>query len=83
MRAKVKPDTIARAIVLAITLLNMVLTMLGKAPLNLDENTIYVTVSGVWTIAWTVWCYWKNNSFTKAAIVADEFKDDLKRGRLA
>ena len=83
MRAKVKPDTIARAIVLAITLLNMILTMLGKAPLDLDENTIYVAVSAVWTIVYAFWCYWKNNSFTKAAIVADEFKDDLKRGRLA
>ena len=83
MRAKVKPDTIARAIVLAITLLNMMLTMLGKAPLDLDENTIYVAVSAVWTIVVAILCYWKNNSFTKAAIVADEFKDDLKRGRLA
>lgn len=76
-----KPDTIARAIVLAITLLNMVLTMLGKAPLNLDENTIYVTVSGLWTIAWTVWCYWKNNSFTQAAIIANDFMHELKAGR--
>lgn len=76
-----EPDTIARAIVLVITLLNMVLTMLGKAPLNLDENIIYVTVSGVWTIAWTVWCYWKNNDFTPEAIRGSDYMRELKARR--
>ena len=76
-----KPDTIARIIVLAITLLNQFLVMLGKAPMDLDENTVYVAVSGVWTIIWSAWCCWKNNSFTKEAIMADEMMHQLKAGR--
>lgn len=75
----IKPDTIARVIVLAITLLNQFLVMLGKAPMDLDENTVYVTVSGVWTIIWSAWCCWKNNSFTQCALQADEYLEDIRQ----
>ena len=38
---KVKSDTIARTIVLMITLLNLVLGLLGKTALKIDESVIY------------------------------------------
>lgn len=76
-----KPDMIARTIVAAIALLNSVMIMIGKAPLDLDENTIYVVVSGIATVATTIWVWWKNNSVTSAAIVADDFMHELKAGR--
>jgi SPP1 family holin len=76
-----KPDTIARTIVAAIALLNAVMVMIGKAPLDLDENTIYIVVSGIAVIATTIWTWWKNNSFTKEAMIADDFMHELKAGR--
>lgn len=76
-----KPDTIARTIVAAIALLNAVMVMIGKTPLDLDENTIYVVCSGVAVIITTIWAWWKNNSFTKAAIIADDYMHELKAGR--
>lgn len=76
-----KPDTLARIIVLLITLLNQFLVIMGKAPLDLDENTIYVTVSGAWTIVWTLWCAWKNNDFSTEAIIATDYMHELKARR--
>lgn len=76
-----KPDTIARTIIALVALVNAVMLMLGKAPLDLDENTIYVTVSGIATILTTLWVWWKNNSVTKEAIMADEMMHQLKDGR--
>lgn len=76
-----KPETIARTIVAAIALLNSIMLMIGKAPLNLDENTIYVVVSGIATVITTIWVWWKNNSFTAAAMVADDLMRELKSGR--
>lgn len=76
-----KPDTIARTIVAAIALLNSIMLMIGKAPLDLDENTIYIVCSGIATVVTTIWVWWKNNSITKEAIVADDFMHELKAGR--
>ena len=76
---KIKTDTIVRTIVAAIALLNSILIMTGKTPLDLDENTIYVAVSGIATIITTVWAWWKNNSFTQCALQADEYLRDIKQ----
>ena len=69
---KVKADTLARTIFLALTLINLILNALGKVPLQLEESFIYevCTLAAVLLASITAW--WKNNSFTKAAIKADE-----------
>jgi len=76
-----KPETIARTIVAAIALLNSVLIMIGKAPLDLDENTIYVVVSGIATIVTTIWVYWKNNDITPEAMIGSDYMRELKARR--
>lgn len=76
---KVSTNTIVRTILAAIALLNTVLIMLGKTPLDLDENTIYIVASGIATIATTIWAWWKNNSFTHNALCADAYKKELKK----
>ena len=78
MEMKISKDTIVRTIVAAIALLNSVLIMFGKTPLDLDENIIYVVVSGIATIATTFWVWWKNNSITQNALLADKYLDDLR-----
>lgn len=75
---KVKTETIIRTIVLAVTLLNQVLTAIGKNPLPFAEDELYTALTTAATIAATVWAWWKNNSFTKSAIKADEVLAELK-----
>lgn len=78
---KVKSETIARTVCLIIALLNQGLAIYGKEKLPITENEIYQVVSFIATTATTLWAWWKNNSFTPAAIKADEFKQKLKEGQ--
>lgn len=74
----VKIDTIARTIVLFIALANQVLAIAGKEIFPVTEDQVYQVVTLVATIGASVWAWWKNNSFTKAAIEADKVLDQLK-----
>lgn len=74
----IKADTIARTIVLFIALANQVLAITGHEAFPVTEDQVYQTVSLVATIGAAVWAWWKNNSFTKAAIEADKVLTDLK-----
>lgn len=81
----VDKKTIVRVVVTAVAVINAVATMLGAPQdlLQIDETTagvIYEGVSAVVTVAVSVWATWKNNSFTKPAITADNVKDLLKDG---
>ena len=78
MENKVSADTIIRTIVLLVTLINSVLTMTGHNPLPFAEDELYTTLSCIATVCATVWAWWKNNSFTVAAINADEYLLELK-----
>ena len=75
---KVSKETIVRTIVLAIALGNQLLLASGKYPLDLDESTITTVVSVIFTVCSSVLAWWKNNSFTKAAIQADTVMAELK-----
>lgn len=75
---KVSKGTIIRTIILALTIINSLLSIFGKSPLPIDNATVEQFVSLVFTIAAAVVSWWKNNSFTQAAIEADILKDRLK-----
>lgn len=77
---KAKTDTVMRTALLVIALLNQILTMLGKNPLPFAETEIYETVSVIITAGAALWAWWKNNSFTKKAILADGYLESLKKG---
>ena len=74
----IKSDTIARTIILFLALLNQILAVAGKEILPFAEDDIYQIVSLLATFLSAVTAWWKNNSFTKAAIEADTYKDELK-----
>ena len=74
----VSKETLIRTGILFVTLINSVLSMLGKNPLPFSDSEIYQAISAVCTVAATVWAWWKNNSFTNAAIKADEYKNALE-----
>lgn len=77
---KISVETIIRTIVLVVALVNQVLTATGKNPLPFSEDIIYELVTVLATVGASVWAWWKNNSFTSAAIEADKFLTSLKKG---
>lgn len=72
--------TIARTIILALALINQLLTAFGYQPLQIDDALIENIVAAVFTIIAAVWAWWKNNSFTKHAQAADAYGREIKAG---
>lgn len=72
--------TLARTIILALALINQVLSVCGVAVLPIEDGQIETLVSTAWTVAAAVAAWWKNNSFTKAAIEADHVLKEKKNG---
>ena len=78
MKYNVDKFTITRTIVNAIALLNAILIIFNKVPLDLDENLVYTIVSGLSIIGANAASWWKNNSFSQPALKADEYLKQLK-----
>ncbi len=75
---RISTDTIARTICLVFALVNQVLAIFGKNVLPFTNDEIYQTVSLVATLSTSLLAWWKNNSFTSAAIEADKLMESLK-----
>ncbi len=80
MNTNVSKETIARTVVLIFALANQFLTIFGWNPLPFSNDAVYGAVSMLATAGASLWAWWKNNSFTPAAIAADKMKDELKAG---
>lgn len=80
-KTNISAGTIARTIVLALALINQLLTVTGHAVLPITDEQVNTLVSTIWTVAAALWAYWKNNSLTAAAQEADAIMKDLKQGR--
>ena len=74
----ISAGTIARTIILIMALVNQVLSATGKAVLPIEDAQIEALVTTLWTVAAALVAWWKNNSFTKAAIEADGVLEELK-----
>lgn len=75
--SNISAGTIARTLFLLVSLINGACGIFGFTSLDIDENTIYTVVTGLTTIVSAVLAFWKNNSFTKEAIEADKYKENL------
>lgn len=80
-QTNISAGTIARTIVLALALVNQLLTATGHAVLPITDEQVNTLVSTIWTVVAALWAYWKNNSLTPQAIEADAVMKDLKQGR--
>ena len=78
MAKKVTAGTIARTAALAVTLLNTILTAAGKNPMPFSDTDVYSAVTAAATVITAIIAWWKNNSFSKEAIKADEYMNELK-----
>ena len=75
---KISKGTIARTIILALALINQLLTASGHNVINIADEDINTLISTAFTIVSAVAAWWKNNSFTQAAITADEIMKEEK-----
>lgn len=64
--------TIARTVCLALALTNQILSAAGKPVLPIEDAQLESLVTTGFTVAASLAAWWKNNSFTPAAIKADE-----------
>jgi len=76
-----KKDTIIRTIVLIIALINQALAVCGKEAFPVTEDQVYQLVTLIITIGAAVWAWWQNNSFTRHAVLADEYLKELNEGK--
>lgn len=70
--------TIARTIILALALINQVLSVTGHPVLPIDDAQIETLVTTGWTVVAAIVAYWKNNSWTAAAKAGDEVMKQVK-----
>ena len=75
---KVSPATWARTAILILALVNQFLSAAGKSPLPIDSEQVEQLVSAGITTAAALVTWWKNNSFTTAAIQADKYLENKK-----
>lgn len=80
MNTNVKLETIIRTVCLVLALINQGLTMAGHSLLPITDEQVSEVITLACTVATSLWAWWKNNSFTSAAIEADEVKNGLKDG---
>jgi SPP1 family holin len=80
MDCKVKAGTIARTAVLLLAIVNQILSVAGYHMIPIDDEVINDLVTNVWIIVAALVSWWKNNSFTKAALAGDEAMKKLKEG---
>lgn len=74
----ISAGTVARTAVLLLALTNQVLSALGKPVLPIESATVeQLVTAGITTVAALI-AWWKNNSFTAAALEADKTYDRLK-----
>lgn len=80
MKHTVKTDTIIRTVLLVLALINQALTITGHAVLPVSDEQVAELLSLAMTVGASLWAWWKNNSFTQAALEGDAVKDAIKRG---
>lgn len=74
----VKVSTIIRTVILALALVNQLLSAFGIAVLPIEDAQVETLISTAATILASLWSWWKNNSFTAEAIAADEHLDAMR-----
>lgn len=70
---------IVRTAVLVYALVNNALVMSGVSTLPFADTQVEIAVSGTLTVVASLWTWYKNNSVTKNAKLADGYLDRLRK----
>ncbi len=75
----VTPGTIARTLILALALINQILTASGHSIIAVSDDDINTLITTGFTVVSALLAWWKNNSFTRPALKADEVLREEKQ----
>lgn len=78
---KVSKGTIIRTACLVLAIVNNALAIADKSPLPIDDATLEMVISFVFTTAASITAWWKNNDFTPEAIEAGKVLKELKANK--
>lgn len=78
MKLKVSKGTVIRTTLLILAILNNLLALFGKSPLPIDDETVEEVISFLFTTGAALAAWWKNNSFTSAALEGDALMRQMK-----
>lgn len=78
MKLKISKATIIRTALLIFALINQALVIMGKPVLPVSDEQLQELLSLALTVGSSLWSWWENNSFTQAALKADEV---LRKGK--
>lgn len=78
---KIDKATVIRTAVLVLAIINNVLALMGKSPLPIGDQELTEIISYGFTVAASLWTWWKNNSFTTAAIEGDKKMKEIKANK--
>ncbi|MGI6751855.1 MAG: phage holin [Anaerovoracaceae bacterium] len=76
---RISTGTIIRTVILILALANQILVMMGKSPIPIGDEEIETLLSTLATLGASIIAWWKNNSFTEAAIRGDLVMRDWKK----
>lgn len=76
---KISTGTIIRTICLGLALINQILVATGHSVIPIDDETVNLLVSTLATVITSIIAWWKNNSFTKCAIDADNYLEGIRK----
>lgn len=79
MKYRIEPATVGRTVVLALALVNQLLSAAGKSPLPIDSASVEQWVTAGITTAAALWAWWENNSFTQPALKGDAYMKELRK----
>lgn len=71
-QTQISAGTVSRSIILFVALLNQILSIKGMSVLPIEDEVVEETVSMMFTIGAAVSAWWYNNSFSSAALIADD-----------
>ena len=74
----IQTGTIVRTALLALALLNQILVYTGHSVLPITDAILEMIITNGFTLVMSLIAWWKNNSFTKKAIAADQVLKESK-----
>lgn len=74
-------ETLIRTVILIYALVNQILIFNGHSILPIGEEQLTELVGVAFVVVTALIAWWKNNSFTKEAIKADEYLKELREGK--
>ena len=81
MKEKISVGTVIRTVCLLLALVNLTLETFGKNIIPISDEQVSELITLIFTIVTSVTAFWKNNSFTQEAIIADGLMKDMKNTR--